>query len=109
MRGGHLLNHWRQAIALSSGEAELNGIVKGAAAGLGLQSVGRDLAAELEMNLYTDSSAAMDMLAGTGLGGVGHVEVGELWMQQEHEQTTPQCWRPHQGTHRHQPGASSQD
>ena len=46
MRGGYLLKHWssiQQTIALSSGETELKGIVKGAAEGLGLQSVGKDL------------------------------------------------------------------
>ena len=49
VRGSHLLKHWSttlHTIALSSGEAELKGILKGAAEGLGLQSVGKDLNAE---------------------------------------------------------------
>ncbi len=84
MRGGHLLKHWsstQQTIALSSGEAELKGIVKGAAEGLGLQSVGKDLNIEYDVHVYTDSSAAMGMVARKGMGRVRHVEVGELWIQ----------------------------
>ena len=53
----------------------------GAAEGLGLQSVGRDLNTELSVHLYTDSSAAIGMVARTGLGRVRNVEVGELWIQ----------------------------
>ncbi len=84
MRGGHLLKHWsstQQTIALSSGEAELKGIVKGAAEGLGLQSVGKDLNISYDVHVYTDSSAAMGMVARKGIGRVRHVEVGELWIQ----------------------------
>ena len=84
VRGTHLLKHWsttQQTIALSSGEAELKGIVKGAAEGMGLQSVGRDLNTELSIHLYTDSSAAMGIVARKGMGRVRHIEVGELWIQ----------------------------
>ena len=84
MRGGHLLKHWsstQQTIALSSGEAELKGIVKGAAEGLGLQSVGKDLNIEYDVHVYTDSSAAMGVVARKGMGRVRHVEVGEVWVQ----------------------------
>ena len=44
LRGGHLLKHWsttQKAITLSSGEAELGGVVKAAAEGIGLQSLAR--------------------------------------------------------------------
>ena len=83
MKGTHLLKHWsttQQTVALSSGEAELKGIEKGAAEGLGLQSVGRDLSIELGVDIYTDSSAAMGMVARKGMGRVRHVEVSELWI-----------------------------
>ena len=46
MRGGHLLKHWsstQQTVALSSGEAELKGIVKGTAEGIGMQNIAKDL------------------------------------------------------------------
>ena len=55
MKGTHLLKHWsttQHTGALSSGEAELEGIVKGAAEGLGLQSVGRDLSMQLGVDIY---------------------------------------------------------
>ena len=57
------------------------GIIKGATEGLGLQSVGRDLGLEHSVNIYTDSSAAMGMVARKGMGRVRHIEVGELWIQ----------------------------
>ena len=84
MRGGHLPKHWsstQQTIALSSRKAELKGIVKEAAEGIGLQSVGKDLNISYDVHVYTDSSAAMGMVARKGMGKVRHVEVGELWIQ----------------------------
>ena len=84
MRGGHLLKHWsstQQTVALSSGEAELKGIVKGAAEGMGMQHIAIDLSIHYDIHLYTDSSAAMGMVARKGIGRVRHVEVGELWIQ----------------------------
>ena len=84
MRGGHLLKHWsstQQTMALSSGEAELKGIVKGAAKGIGMQNIAKDLRIYYDIHLYTDSSAAMGMVARKGMGKVRHVEVSELWIQ----------------------------
>ena len=49
--GGHLLKHWastQKKITLSSGEAELGAVVRGFSEALGIQSVARDLGAELE-------------------------------------------------------------
>ena len=45
-RESHLIKHWsvtQKTITLSSGEAELGGVVKGASEGLGLRSLARDL------------------------------------------------------------------
>eukprot|EP00974_Lingulodinium_polyedra_P033949 3264389-Lingulodinium_polyedra.AAC.1 len=50
LRGAHLLKHWsstQKVVTLSSGEAELAGVVKGAGEALGLQSLGRDLQIEM--------------------------------------------------------------
>ena len=74
MRGGHLLKHWsstQQTIALSSGEAELKGIVKGAAEGIWMKNIGKDLSIYYDIHLYTDSSAAMGMVARKGMGKFG--------------------------------------
>ena len=84
MRGGHLLKHWsstQQTVALSSGEAELKGIVKGAAEGMGMQHIAKDLSIYYDVHLYTDSNAAMGMVARKGMGKVRHIEVSELWIQ----------------------------
>ena len=84
MRGGHLLNHWsstQQTVALSSGEAELKGIVKGVAEGIGMHNIAKDLSIYYDVHLYTDSSVAMGMVARKGMGKVRHIEVSELWIQ----------------------------
>ena len=54
-------------------------VVKGSAESLGLQSLGRDLGVGHSVHVYTDSSAAMGMVARKGIGRVRHVEVSELW------------------------------
>ena len=85
MRGGHLIKHWsvtQKAVTLSSGEAELCGIVKGAAEALGMQSIGRDLGIELKLRLHTDSSAAAGICRRSGIGRVRHLAVGQLWVQE---------------------------
>ena len=79
-----MLKHWsstQQTVALSSGEAELKGIVKGAAEGIGMQNIAKDLSIYYDIHLYIDSSAAMGMDARKGMGKVRHVEVSELWIQ----------------------------
>ena len=66
LRGGHLLKHWsntQATVALSSGEAELRGIVKGASEGLGIQSIAADLGLEMNLEVFTDSKAAEGMVA----------------------------------------------
>ena len=80
VRGGHLLKHWsstQQTVVLSSGEAELKGIVKGAADGIGMQTIAKYLSVYYDIHLYTDSSAATGMVARKGMGKVRHVEVFE--------------------------------
>ena len=57
-RGHHLLKSWRtnqQVIALSSGEAELYAMTKGAAQTLGTVSMARDMGEELRAVVYSDS------------------------------------------------------
>jgi hypothetical protein len=86
MRGTHLIKHWsstQKTVTLSSGEAELNGIVKGAAEALGLQSLGRDLGIEIELSLHTDSAAAVGICRRSGIGKVRHLAVGQLWVQEK--------------------------
>ena len=86
MHGCHGIKTWsatQQVIALSSGEAEYYGMVKGAGNALGLSGVFRDMGIEHEITLYTDSSAAKGISGRRGLGKVRHVELSELWLQDQ--------------------------
>ena len=66
----------------SSGEAEFNGVVRGSGAGLGFQSLLRDLGLEVPLRVWTDSSAAIGICSRQGLGGVRHLDTHTLWVQQ---------------------------
>ena len=84
MLGRHANKHWsstQKTIALSSGEAELIGIVKGASEAIGLRSVAADMGLTLDISLLTDSSAALGICRRTGIGKVRHLAVGQLWVQ----------------------------
>eukprot|EP00972_Heterocapsa_arctica_P068066 10049630-Heterocapsa_arctica.AAC.1 len=82
---GHCVRTWsttRSVITFSSGEAELYGIVKGASAAMGFQSIAADLGVKLDIIIFSDSAAARGMVRRTGLGKVRHIHVQELWVQQ---------------------------
>ena len=84
-RGRHLLKSWsstQQVIALSSGEAELYALTKGAAQALGAISMGQDLGETLNATVKTDSSAALGIVQRSGLGKVRHLNVQYLWLQE---------------------------
>ena len=69
-------------LALSSGESELAGMVKGAAEGLGMASVLRDFGIPIEVELYSDATAAIGIASRQGLGRIRHIAVADLWIQQ---------------------------
>ena len=84
MRGKHSIKHWSQTqttVALSSGEAELTGICKGASIALGLQSVARDLGIEWKLRVHSDATAAIGICHRKGLGKIRHLAVADLWIQ----------------------------
>ena len=68
-------------VALSSGEAEYYGIVKGASIGIGLRSMLKDFGVEASIRVNTDASAAKGIANRKGLGKVRHIEVNQLWIQ----------------------------
>ena len=70
-------------IALSSGKSEFYGIVKGASNALGIAGVLSDLGIELHVVISTDSSAAKGIANRRGLGEVRHIELSELWVQDQ--------------------------
>ena len=85
LMGRHIVKHWattQKVITLSSGEAELAGVVKGAAEGLGLQSLCLDLGLTVDISLYADSSAAIGICRRSGIGKVRHLATGQLWIQE---------------------------
>ena len=85
MYGAHLIKHWattRKVVALSSGEAELYGVVKGSSESLGMQSLAKDLGIETTIKIRTDSSAAVGICSRTGIGKVRHLATGQLWVQE---------------------------
>ena len=77
----HQVKHWsstQKVTALSSGEAELYGVVKGASEALGLQSIVVDLGIDTSLHVRTDSSAAVGICTRTGIGKVRHLATGQL-------------------------------
>ena len=85
MIGTHLIKHWsnaQKAIALSSGEAELAGIVNGSGEGLGLVSATADLGMDARLAVLADSSAAIGICRRAGIGRARHLAVGQMWVQE---------------------------
>ncbi len=85
MLGRHLIKSWsstQASISLSSGEAELNGVVRGAGIGLGYQSLVKDLGQHVPVRVWTDSSAAIGICSRQGLGKLRHLDIHTLWVQQ---------------------------
>ena len=67
--------------ALSSGEAEYVGNVKGGSVGIGMQSMARDFGDERVVRIATDSSASKGIASRLGLGKIRHLDTGLLWLQ----------------------------
>ena len=83
--GSHPIKTWsstQSSVALSSGEAEFNGVVRGAGVGLGYQSLLRDLGIHVALRVWTDSSAAIGICSRQGLGKLRHLDTHTLWIQQ---------------------------
>ena len=69
-------------IALSSGEAELGAVVKGATEALGMQAFLKDLGHDVKLHITSDATAAIGMVKREGLGRVRHLATADLWVQQ---------------------------
>ena len=85
MLGSHAVKHWsatQSSIALSSGEAEFAGVIRGAGQGLGYQALLKDLGVSLPVRVWTDSSAAIGICTRQGLGKLRHLDTHTLWIQQ---------------------------
>jgi hypothetical protein len=85
MLGSHAIKHWsstQTSVALSSGEAEFAGVIRGAGQGLGYKALLRDLGVEARLRIWTDSSAAIGICNRQGLGKLRHLDTHTLWIQQ---------------------------
>ncbi len=83
--GQHTLKHWsstQASVALSSGEAEFAGVIRGAGQGLGYQALLKDLGVTAPLRVWTDSSAAVGICTRQGLGKMRHLDTHTLWIQQ---------------------------
>lgn len=89
MYGKHLIKSWsttQVVVAMSSGEAEYYGAVKGACEGIGVVSLIQDLTSHrIQIQINTDSSAARGIAMRRGVGKVRHLEVRTLWLQDQVE------------------------
>ena len=83
--GSHAIKHWsstQTSVALSSGEAEFAGVIRGAGQGFGYQALLRDLGVQAPLRVWTDSSAAIGICSRQGLGKLRHLDAHTLWIQQ---------------------------
>jgi len=86
MIGSHCIRTWsstQPSVTLSSGEAEFYGLVKASGAGLGHQSLLRDMGLVVPVCVWTDSSAALGIATRSGLGKLRHLETHTLWVQEK--------------------------
>ena len=81
---GVVVKHWsstQSTVALSVGEAEYVALVKGAAEGIGVQSLAADLGLEVGLEVAVDSSTAKSIAPRAGVGKVRHLDTKTLWVQ----------------------------
>ena len=88
MLGTHVIKSWstnQAVIALSSGEAEYYGMVKGASQAMGLKAMAEDIGVRYAgpIQITVDASAAIGIASRRGLGKIRHLEVSQLWLQQK--------------------------
>jgi len=86
MLGEHVLRHWsvtQATISLSSGEAEVKGITRGAIEGLYVKHLLEQQQHHVDIEIKTDASAALAMCNRLGVGKrAKHLDIQILWVQQ---------------------------
>ena len=85
MIGKHLIKSWsttQPSVTMSSGEAEMVGVTRAAAAAFGFRSLLADLGLDWPVRVWTDSTASIGMCSRQGLGKVRHLDVQLMWIQQ---------------------------
>jgi hypothetical protein len=72
----------QQVVALSSGESEFYGLLRGAACGLQVRELLKEMGLDMAARVLTDSAAARGVVRRTGSGRVKHLEARWLWIQE---------------------------
>ena len=70
-------------VALSSAEAELYALTKGASQGLGMMTLLADFGLTVSVTVHTDASAAIGIVRRAGIGKLRHLNVRYLWVQDQ--------------------------
>lgn len=86
MRGGFCVKTYtytQETIALSSGESEFYEIAKVATMGLGMKGLLDDMGVKMKVQVNTDYNAARRIASRRCAGRVWHIEVRELWVQDQ--------------------------
>ena len=73
----------QDTVSLSSGEAELKALNRGAAGIIQTSEILKGLGMEVKRRAYSDSSAGRGMTQRRGSGKVRHLEGRELWLQEK--------------------------
>ena len=82
--GFHVVKSWsttQAVVALSSAEAELYSLTKGASQTLGVISLLKDFGIQENATIHTDASATIGIVHRQGLGKLRHLNVQYLWIQ----------------------------
>ncbi len=86
VHGSHLVHfssRLQKTVALSSGEAELNALVTGLSEAIGICNVLREWGGPATIASFCDSSAARGIASRYGVGKIKHLEVRQLWVQEQ--------------------------
>ena len=81
-----MLKSWsttQATVGMSSAEAELYALGKGAAQTLGMLAIGRDLGIHMRATVHSDASAALSIIQRQGTGKLRHVSTQFLWIQEK--------------------------
>ena len=86
--GGQWVRSWpkgQSKVAGSSGEAELHAANYGSSQAMCLKSIVKELGWDMAINFEVGANATIGILHRRGLGKLRHVEMEELWLQQEED------------------------
>lgn len=86
MVGSHCTRAWSKTQALvarSSGESELYGAVRATCEALGTQTLFNDFGMSMASEVHVDASVAKSICKRKGLDNIRHLDVANLWLQQQ--------------------------